>query len=186
MDHARNYEDMSRKDLGEYLGEYLRDFIMISEYLVDKDGLSEREQLTRLLEGFLQPIRVAIFNHLAITDHDVLPNDGYPFPSITSAARWVLSSRAMGASESTDRESRYSQAKLELYGLFCCLKATRLFTIGVERLIVEMDAVTRWIAAILLFDFELMHVPADKHTGADGLSRRLAHLVTHLAKPAKN
>ena len=26
--------------------------------------------------------------------------------------------------------------------------------------------------AILLFDFEIWHVPADKHTGADGLSRR--------------
>ena len=88
-----------------------------------------------------------------------------------------------------DRESRYSQAKLELYGLFQSLKATQLFTIGVKKLIVEMDAkfikgminnptlhpnnaVNRWISAILLFDFELVHVPAEKHTGADGLSRR--------------
>ena len=88
-----------------------------------------------------------------------------------------------------DRESRYSQVKLELYGLFRALKETQLFTIGVKKLIVEMDAkfikgminnptlhpndaINRWIAAILLFDFELVHVPADKHTGADGLSRR--------------
>jgi hypothetical protein len=88
-----------------------------------------------------------------------------------------------------ERESRYSQAKLELYGLFRALKATQLYTIGVKRLVVEMDAkfikgmlnnptlhpndaVNRWIAAILLFDFELIHVPAEKHTGADGLSRR--------------
>jgi hypothetical protein len=87
------------------------------------------------------------------------------------------------------RESRYSQAKLELYGLFRSLKATQLYTIGVKELIVEMDAkfikgminnptlhpndaVNRWIAAILLFDFELVHVPAARHTGADGLSRR--------------
>src|SRR5258708_4915372 len=34
------------------------------------------------------------------------------------------------------------------------------------------DAINRWISAILLFDFDLVHVPADKHTGADGLSRR--------------
>ena len=34
------------------------------------------------------------------------------------------------------------------------------------------DAVNRWIAAILLFDFELVHIPALRHTGADGLSRR--------------
>jgi hypothetical protein len=88
-----------------------------------------------------------------------------------------------------DRESRYSQAKLELFGLFHALKQTQIYTISVRKLIVEMDAkfikrmlnnptlhpndaVNRWISAILLFNFELVHVPADKHTGADGLSRR--------------
>ena len=88
-----------------------------------------------------------------------------------------------------EQESRYSQAKLELYGLFRALKATQLYTIGVKKLVIEMDAkfikgmlnnptlhpndaVNRWIAAILLFDFELVHVPAEKHTRADGLSRR--------------
>jgi len=30
----------------------------------------------------------------------------------------------------------------------------------------------RWIAAILIFDFELVHVPGAKHKGPDGLSRR--------------
>ena len=39
-----------------------------------------------------------------------------------------------------DRESRYSQAKLELYGLFWSLKHTQLYTIGIKKLIVEMDA----------------------------------------------
>ena len=29
----------------------------------------------------------------------------------------------------------------------------------------------RWITAILLFNFKLVHVPADKHQGPDGLSR---------------
>ena len=60
--------------------------------------------------------------------------------------------------------------------------------IGVKKLIVEMDtkfikgminnptlhpndAINRWISAILLFDFELVHIPANKHIGADGLSR---------------
>src|SRR5580700_10075875 len=33
--------------------------------------------------------------------------------------------------------------------------------------------VTRWIAYIQLFDFEVRHVPERKHTTADGLSRRL-------------
>ena len=88
-----------------------------------------------------------------------------------------------------DRESRYSQAKLELYGLFRALRHTQLYIIGVKKLVVEMDAkfikgminnptlhpndaINRWISAILLFDFELVHIPAEKHTGADGLSRR--------------
>ena len=88
-----------------------------------------------------------------------------------------------------DRVSRYSQAKLELFGLLQSLKATQTHTVGAEKLIVEMDAkfikgminnpnlhpndtVNRWIAAILLFDFQLVHIPAERHTGADGLSRR--------------
>lgn len=88
-----------------------------------------------------------------------------------------------------ERESRYSQPKLELYGLFRALKASRSHIIGVRNLTVEVDAkyikgmianpdlqpnatMNRWIAGILLFDFALVHVPADRHTGADGLSRR--------------
>src|SRR6266404_8718536 len=31
--------------------------------------------------------------------------------------------------------------------------------------------INRWIATILLFDFKLVHVPAAKHQGPDGLSR---------------
>ena len=30
----------------------------------------------------------------------------------------------------------------------------------------------RWLAFIQLFDFEIMHVPAERHRGPDGLSRR--------------
>jgi hypothetical protein len=37
-------------------------------------------------------------------------------------------------------ESRYSQAKLELYGLFRALRAVRVFIFGVKRLTVEVDA----------------------------------------------
>ena len=31
----------------------------------------------------------------------------------------------------------------------------------------------RWIQGIMLFDFELRHVPAERHRGPDALSRRL-------------
>ncbi|KAF8675700.1 hypothetical protein AX14_005026 [Amanita brunnescens Koide BX004] len=69
-------------------------------------------------------------------------------------------------------EQRYSQAKLELYGLFRSLKAVKIFLIGVKRLVIEVNAkyikgminnpdiqpnnaMNRWIAGILLFDFML-------------------------------
>jgi hypothetical protein len=87
----------------------------------------------------------------------------------------------------TEHESQYSQAKLELYGVFHALRAYRIYIIGVKNLIVEVDAkylkgmlnnpdiqpnvtINRWIAGILLFDFKLVHVPAIHHMAADGLS----------------
>ena len=94
-----------------------------------------------------------------------------------------------------EREARYSQPKLELYGLFRALRAFRLHLVGVKHLQVEVDAkyikgmlnepdlqpnasINRWIQGILLFDFELMHVPADKHKGPDALSRKDMGIVT--------
>ena len=87
-----------------------------------------------------------------------------------------------------EREARFSQPKLELYGLFRALRALRLYLIGVRNLIVEVDAryikgmlanpdiapsasINRWIVSILTFQFELVHVPGTHH-GPDGLSRR--------------
>ena len=86
-------------------------------------------------------------------------------------------------------ESNYSQAKLELFGLFRALKHYDLYLAGVPRLIVEVDAscikgmlnkpspaakgpVNRWIKGILLYDFELVHIPGRKHKAPDALSRR--------------
>lgn len=88
-----------------------------------------------------------------------------------------------------ERESHYSQAKIELYGLFRALRNMRVHIIGARNLNVEVDAkyikgmlanpdvqpnatINRWIAGILLFTFVLIHVPATQHTIADGLSRR--------------
>ena len=88
-----------------------------------------------------------------------------------------------------EREQRYSQAKIELYGLFRALRHVRLWVVGVRNFCVEVDAkyikgminnpdfqpnatINRWIAGILLFDFKLRHVPGKDHSPADGLSRR--------------
>ena len=94
-----------------------------------------------------------------------------------------------GSLPMNERESRYSQPKLELFGLYRALRAYRLFLYGVRHLKIEVDAkyikgmlnepdlqpnavINRWIQGILLFDFELVHVPADRHKGPDALSRR--------------
>jgi hypothetical protein len=88
-----------------------------------------------------------------------------------------------------EHESHYSQLKIELYGLFCTLHVLCVHIIGITNLVIEMDvqyvrsmlnnpnvqlnvAMNHWIAAILLFDFKLEHVPAERHLGPDGLSRR--------------
>jgi len=88
-----------------------------------------------------------------------------------------------------EREACYLQAKLELYSLFHALCAMHLYLVRVHNLIVEVNAsyikgmlsnpdiqlnaaINRWIAAILLFNFKLVHMPADKHKGPDSLSRR--------------
>lgn len=94
-----------------------------------------------------------------------------------------------GSIPMNEREARYSQPKLELYGLFRALRAYRIYLVGVKNLVVEVDAkyikgmlnepdlqpnaaMNRWIQGILLFDFKLVHVPAEKHIGPDALSRR--------------
>jgi hypothetical protein len=88
-----------------------------------------------------------------------------------------------------ERESRYSQPKLELYGLFRALRHYRHYLYGVKNLHVEVDAkyikgminspdiqpnaaMNRWVQGILLFDFKLVHVPATQFRGPDALSRR--------------
>jgi len=87
-----------------------------------------------------------------------------------------------------EREGRFSQPKLELYGLYRSLRSLRLYLIGIRNLVIEVDAryikgmlanpdiqpsasINRWIVSILTFHFELVHVAGSFH-GPDGLSRR--------------
>jgi hypothetical protein len=88
-----------------------------------------------------------------------------------------------------ETESKYSQAKLELYGLYRALNHWKIYIIGARQLQVEVDAqyikgmlrgadlqpsavMNRWIQGVLLFDFTLVHVPATQFKGPDALSRR--------------
>ena len=151
-------------------------------------------------ESAMQALKDAIITSSALISIDY-NSDRSVFLSIDSSWRgvgWILAQECadgrrrparFGSISWNERESRYSQAKVELYGLFRALRALRLYTVGVKNLVVEMDAqyvrgmlknpdiqpnatINRWIAAILLFDFKLVHVPAEKHHGPDGLSRR--------------
>ncbi|KNZ81963.1 hypothetical protein J132_09284 [Termitomyces sp. J132] len=84
-----------------------------------------------------------------------------------------------------DREARFSQPKLELYGLYQVLQALQMYLIGVRNLIIEVDAryikgmlqnpdiqpstsMNCWIMAILMFHFDLVHIKGTFH-GPDGL-----------------
>src|SRR5271155_2576762 len=84
-----------------------------------------------------------------------------------------------------ERECRFSQPKLELYGLYRALRQLKLYLIGVRNLIVEVDAkyikgmlknpdvapsasINRWIVSILMFHFELVHVPGTHHGPESG------------------
>ena len=103
--------------------------------------------------------------------------DGKRYPSRYGSITW------------NETEQRYSQAKLELYGLFRALKSIKMYIVGVKNFVVEVDAkyikgminnpdiqpnatTNRWIARILLIDFKLRHVSAKDHALADGLSWR--------------
>lgn len=89
----------------------------------------------------------------------------------------------------SESERKYDAGKLECRGLLHALKKLRPYLYGV-RFVVETDAktltwqlnrtasdlpsamVTRWIAWIQLFDFEVRHIPGSKNVVADALSRK--------------
>jgi len=87
-----------------------------------------------------------------------------------------------------DREARFSQAKVKIYGLHRALRKLRLYLIGIQNFIIEMDAhyvkgmlqnpdiapsaaISQWILAILTFHFKLVHIPGTMHS-PDSLSRQ--------------
>jgi hypothetical protein len=92
----------------------------------------------------------------------------------------------------SDAEKTYDATKRECRGILKALQKLRFWLYGVH-FILETDAnvlvaqlnraatdlpgalVTRWLAWIRLFDFEVRHVKGSRHTAADGLSRRPAN-----------
>jgi len=86
-------------------------------------------------------------------------------------------------------EKKYDAVKLECRGLLKALKKFRFWLFG-RHFLVETDAqtlvwllnqppndlpnamMTRWLAYIRLFDFDVKHIPGNKNSAADALSRR--------------
>ncbi len=148
----------------------------------------------------MQALKNAIIHSSALTSIDY-SSDCPVFIGVDSSSHgvgWILSQEGadnkchparFGSISWNEHEARYSQPKIELYGLFRVLCTLRVHLIGIKNLVVEMDAqfirgmiwnpdiqpnvaINCWIVAILLFDFKLVHIPADKHHRPDGLSRR--------------
>ena len=179
---------------------WIKDFSAISHplvHLTKKDvpfDWGEKEQLTMdtlksavVSSPAIRPLDYSSSNEviLAVNSSHIavgyilsqVNNDGKRCPARFGSIMW------------NDRESRYSQAKLELYGLFRALKSVKVWIICVENFTIEVDAqyikgmlnnldiqpntsMNRWLAGIQTFDFKLRHVAATKHQGPDGLSRR--------------
>ncbi len=147
----------------------------------------------------MEDLKTAIINSEALIPIDYISSHPV-FLAIDSSWRavgWILSQQCedsqrrpsrFGLIGWNDRESRYSQPKIELYGLFRALHTLHIHIVGITDLIVEMDtqyirgmlnnpdvqpnaAMNQWITAIKLFNFKLVHVPAEKHAGPDGLSQ---------------
>jgi len=182
-----------------YMCIWIKNFSAIARPLVDLTHKGVPFVWQEEHEQAMQSLKSAIVHSSALISIDY-STDHAVYLSVDSSVRgvgWILAQDCsdgrrrpsrFGSIAWNERESCYSQAKLELYGLFRALHATRLYLIGARNLIVEVDAsyirgmlsnpniqpnaaVNRWIAAILLFDFKLVHVPASKHKGPDGLSR---------------
>ena len=119
------------------------------------------------------------------TSHIVV---GYLLAQCDLKNPWLRYYAKFGLITLNDQEACFSQAKLELYGLYRVLRALKPLLIGIRNFFVEVDAkyikgmlknpdvapsasMNRWILSILLFHFTLVHVPGSHH-GPDGLSRR--------------
>jgi hypothetical protein len=183
-----------------YMRIWIKNYSAIARPLVNLTRKDETFSWQQQHEDAMQALKQAIIDSPALISIDYT-SDRAVYLAVDSSIRgvgWILSQNCedgkrrparFGSISWNERESRYSQAKIELYGLFRALRALRLHLVGIRDLIVEMDAqfirgmlknpdiqpnatINRWIAAIQLFDFKLVHVPADKHQGPDGLSRR--------------
>ena len=171
------------------------------QFFFSKEAEAAQNELKRLVST--APVLVKLDYDAAklFTHQDSLPRPSenglviIAVDSCQNGSGWILYQMVekekhpviFGSCTFNDAESRYSQAKLELYGVFRAVKDLRHrvwgihFRIDVDaKFLIEMvkqpdlpnAPMTRWISYIALFDYVMNHVPAQSHAGADGLSRR--------------
>ncbi|TFY51017.1 hypothetical protein EVG20_g11208 [Dentipellis fragilis] len=179
---------------------WIADFSAIAHPLVNLTKKGVEFVWTKDHKSAMQQLKTAICNSPALRPIDY-KTDREVFLSVDSsfiAVGWILVQ--LGADDTrypahfssiswNEREARYSQPKIELYGLFCALRSLRIHVVGIQNFTVEMDmlyvrgmlnnpdiqpnaATNRWIATVKLFDFKLVHIPVAKFEGPDGLSCR--------------
>jgi hypothetical protein len=179
---------------------WIQDYSILAKPLIDltRKGVdffweSAQEKAFTILKGMiinapaLQPIDYSCDRPVYLSVDSSIHGIGYILSQEDEKGRRVPA--RYGSLPLTKAEAQYGQSKLELFGLSRALHRFRGFIAGVKNLVVEVDAssikgmlsnpdilapavINRWIQAILLFDFKLVHVPASKHKGPDALSRR--------------
>ncbi|CAD6973070.1 hypothetical protein A4X06_0g6736 [Tilletia controversa] len=183
--------------LANYLRPFIQDFATIDEPL--RKLLTGRFRWSDKATSAMRKIQQAASRHPVLSSIDYEHGGALilAVDSSTIAAGWALfqeDSNAVngrriiqyGSMGFGDVEQRYSQAKLELCGVYKSIRVLRYYIYG-TKLILEVDAaslreminspdvpnaaMTRWIAYLKHFDIEVRHVPAKKHTLPDGLSR---------------
>ena len=177
---------------------WIKDYAVITCPLVDLTCKGVDFQWEDRHEQAMQQLKDAIVRSPALIPIDYSSSRPV-FLTIDSSWRavgWILSQECedgqcrpsrFGSITWNECESHYLQPKIELYGLFQTLCALQVHIIGITNLVVEMDAqyvrrmlcnpdmqpntaINRWIPAISLFDFKLVHIPTEMHTAPDGLS----------------
>ena len=160
------------------------------EFIWDKRRQEAFDQIKKLITTApaLQPIDYNSSNSVILSVDSSFEAAGMILSQLDNNGKTRRPAR-YGSIPMSEAESRYSQPKLELFGLYRALKHWRLYIIGVTNLIVEVDAkyikgmlespdlqpnavINRWIQGIKTFTFKLVHIPADKHRGPNALSRR--------------
>ena len=130
---------------------WIRNYSALARPLVDLTCKGTTFVWNEEHESAMQALKDAIItlSTLISIDYD---SDRPVFLSIDSSWRgvgWILTQECadgrccparFGSISWNERESRYSQAKVKLYGLFRALCALRLYTVRVKNLVVKMDA----------------------------------------------